>query len=275
MGRYTGVNDALFGVIQTGRNVPIEGISDMIGPTITTEPLRIQLGYEISLAKFLDTVQAQATDMIRFEHTGLQHIAKMSNECREACTFQNIMVIQPSDQKGSDFLGAQSIDVEDKGFLRFGMGLECVLQSQSIEITAGYDQRLISKAQMSRLLFQLRAVVQQLSEEPEMLIRDINIVSHEDMVEIAEMNEELPEDIHNLTHDVIHSMALQRSDSMAVNAWHVNFKYSELDQLSTKLAHHLKSLGIGPENVVPVCFEKSGWAAVSVLGVMKAGAAFT
>ncbi|KAK8091788.1 nonribosomal peptide synthase Pes1 [Apiospora hydei] len=275
LGRYTGANDALFGVIQTGRNVPIEGISDMIGPTITTVPLRIQLDNEVSVAKFLDTVQNQATDMIRFEHTGLQHIAKMSGECREACAFQNIMVIQPDNQLGSDFLGAQSIDVEDKGFLRFGMGLECVLQAQSIEITGGYDQRLISKAQMSRLLFQLRTAVQQLSEEPAMLVRDINIVSPEDMAEMADMNEELPEDIHDLTHDVIHSMALQCSDSMAVNAWDVDFKYSELDQLSTKLAHHLKTLGIGPENVVPLCFEKSGWAVVSVLGIMKAGAAFT
>ncbi|KAK8117793.1 Nonribosomal peptide synthetase [Apiospora kogelbergensis] len=275
LGRYTGANDALFGVIQTGRNVPIEGISDMIGPTITTVPLRIQLDNEISVSKFLDTVQTQATDMIRFEHTGLQHVAKMSSECREACAFQNIMVIQPDNQLGSDFLGAQSIDVEDKGFLRFGMGLECALQAQAIEITGGYDQRLISKAQMSRLLFQLRAAVQQLSEEPDMLVRDIDIVSPEDMAEMAEMNEDLPEDIHDLTHDVIHSMALQRSDSMAVNAWDVDFKYSELDQLSTKLAHHLKSLGIGPETVVPLCFEKSGWAVVSVLGIMKAGAAFT
>lgn len=247
----------------------------MIGPTITTVPLRIQLDNEISVSKFLDTVQTQATDMIRFEHTGLQHVAKMSSECREACAFQNIMVIQPDNQLGSDFLGAQSIDVEDKGFLRFGMGLECALQAQAIEITGGYDQRLISKAQMSRLLFQLRAAVQQLSEEPDMLVRDIDIVSPEDMAEMAEMNEDLPEDIHDLTHDVIHSMALQRSDSMAVNAWDVDFKYSELDQLSTKLAHHLKSLGIGPETVVPLCFEKSGWAVVSVLGIMKAGAAFT
>ncbi|KAK8007409.1 hypothetical protein PG989_001399 [Apiospora arundinis] len=275
LGRYTGANDALFGVIQTGRNVPIEGISDMIGPTITTVPLRIQLDNDVSVSKFLDTVQNQATDMIRFEHTGLQHIAKMSSECREACAFQNIMVIQPDNQLGSDFLGAQSIDVEDKGFLRFGMGLECALGAQFIEITGGYDQRLIPKAQMNRLLFQLRAAVQQLSEEPEMLVRDIDIVSPEDMAEMAEMNEELPEDIHDLTHDVIHSMALQRSDSMAVNAWDVDFKYSELDQLSTKLAHHLKSLGIGPETVVPLCFEKSGWAVVSVLGIMKAGAAFT
>ncbi|KAK8015924.1 Phenylalanine racemase (ATP-hydrolyzing) [Apiospora marii] len=275
LGRYTGANDALFGVIQTGRNVPIEGISDMIGPTITTVPLRIQLDSDVSVAKFLDVVQTQATEMIRFEHTGLQHIAKMSGECREACAFQNIMVIQPDTKLGSDFLGAQSIDVEDKGFLRFGMGLECVLQAQSIEITGGYDQRLISKAQMSRLLFQLRTAVQQLSEEPDMLVRDIDIVSPEDMAEMADMNEELPEDIHDLTHDVIHSMAMQRSDSMAVNAWDVDFKYSELDQLSTKLAHHLKTLGIGAETVVPLCFEKSGWAVVSVLGVMKSGAAFT
>ncbi|KAK6086190.1 non-ribosomal peptide synthetase protein [Seiridium cupressi] len=274
LGRYTGAGDALFGCIQAGRNVPIDGISDMIGPTITTVPLRIKLDGESTVTKFLQAVQDQSTDMIRYEHSGLQNIAKMSNECREACAFTNIMVIQPGNQPESDFVGAQRIEDQDKGFLRFGMGLECTLRSDSIEVTGGYDQRLVAEAQMRRLLHQLKAAIHQLNEEPEEIVSNIDIVSSEDMAEMAEMNANMPDDIHECTHDIIHRTALQRSDAMAVNAWDVDFKYFELDQLSTKLANHLRNLGVGPETIVPLCFEKSGWAIVAVLGVMKAGAAF-
>lgn len=283
LARYTGAPDALFGVVQTGRNVPIKGISDMIGPTITTVPLRVKVDTEMTLTAFLEAVQNQSTDMMRYEHTGLQNIAKISSECREACGFTNIMVIQPGQVSQGvsdlDLVGAKLIENQDKGFLRFGMGLECTLEEKSILLTGGYDQRLMSEAQMNRLLRQLKAAIvdinlQDETEDNKVLVKDVNLVGAEDVAEMAEMNQAVPDDIYECTHDVIHRMALQYGDAMAVNAWDVDFQYTELDQLSTKLAHHLQSLGVGPETIVPLCFEKSGWAVVAILGVMKAGAAF-
>ncbi len=60
----------------------------------------------------------------------------------------------------------------------------------------------------------------------------------------------------------------------AICAWDGELTYHELDELSTRLAHHLTKLGIQPENVVPLCFEKSTWMIVAMLGVLKAGGAF-
>ena len=50
--------------------------------------------------------------------------------------------------------------------------------------------------------------------------------------------------------------------------------YAELDALSSRLANYLSSRGIGPEVIVPVCFEKSMMTIVSSLAVLKAGGAF-
>jgi amino acid adenylation domain-containing protein len=280
LARYTGAPDALFGAVQTGRSVPIQGISDTIGPTITTVPLRIRVGGEMLLPQFLRAVQDQSTDMMRHEHMGLQNIAKISAECREACAFNNIMVIQPGQggQAGTelDLMGATRIEDQDKGFLRFGMGLECALETDSILVTGGYDRRLLSEAQMRRLLRQFEAAILDINskQEGDALVRDVNLVSADDIAEMAAMNRTTPDDIQECAHNVIHRVALARGGAMAVNAWDVDFQYIELDQLSTKLAHHLRSLGVGPETVVPLCFEKSGWAVVAVLGVLKAGAAF-
>lgn len=278
LARYTGAPDALFGAVQTGRTVPIQGISDMIGPTITTVPLRIRVDGEMPLAAFLKAVQDQGTDMMRHEHMGLQNVAKINAECREACAFTNIMVIQPGGQGESelDLMGATRIEDQDKGFLRFGMGLECTLEDGAISVTGGFDQRLLSEAQIRRLLRQFEAAILDIDSKHESgaLVRDVNLVSADDVSEMSKMNEVTPGDIDECTHDVIRRMAMERGGAMAVNAWDVDFQYFELDQLSTKLAHHLRSLGVGPETVVPLCFEKSGWAVVAVLGVIKAGGAF-
>jgi amino acid adenylation domain-containing protein len=50
--------------------------------------------------------------------------------------------------------------------------------------------------------------------------------------------------------------------------------YRDLNQRANRLAHHLQSLGVGPETFVAVCLERSVDMVVSLLGTLKAGAAF-
>ena len=46
------------------------------------------------------------------------------------------------------------------------------------------------------------------------------------------------------------------------------------DNITNRLAHHLRNLGVGPEVIVPHCFQKSGWAVITMVSVLKAGGAF-
>lgn len=274
LGRYTGSSEALFGVIQTGRHVPVDGISEMIGPTLTTVPLRVKLDTQSTMVDFLHAIQDQTTQMIKYEHTGLQNIARMGQECREACGFANIMVIQPGNQPDADFFAGHQVQGNDKGALAFGLGLECTLQKDCVQVNGAYDQRLIADSQMQRILNQFSATVQQINLETQASILDIDLFSPEDWEEMTEMNAAVPSDVLDVTHEVIHRMALDASNNVAVNAWDIDLAYWELDYLSSVLAHHLQSLGVGPETIVPLCFEKSGWAVVALLGVIKAGGAF-
>jgi len=238
----------------------------MVGPTITTVPLRVKLDNASTVASFLQAIQDQSTEMIKYEHAGLQNIARMGPECREACALSNIIAIQPGGQGETEFLGAQRIQDQDKAFLRFGLSLECVLQDGAVQVTGSYDQRLLADSQMQRILNQFKAAVQQINlEEEGKLVGDVDLFSAEDWDEIAEMNKDMPPDEYDCCHEVIHRKALDRSDAMAVNAWDVDLTYGELDHLSSRLAHHLRSLGVGPEVFVPLCFEKSGWAVVGRL----------
>jgi amino acid adenylation domain-containing protein len=213
--------------------------------------------------------------MIKHEQMGLQNIARISQECREACNFANIMVIQPGNQQlDAEFFGSYQVQNQDRGVLRFGMGLECTLQKDCIQLNGAYDQRLMAESQMQRILNQFAAAVQQINAETQASISDIELFSPEDWEEMTVMNAAVPPDVLEVTHEVIHRKALATPNNLAVNAWDVDLVYWELDSLSSALAHHLKSMGVGPETIVPLCFEKSGWAVVALLGVVKAGAAF-
>lgn len=62
--------------------------------------------------------------------------------------------------------------------------------------------------------------------------------------------------------------------ALAVHAWDGDLTYGELDALSHKLACHLVSMGVVSGSLVPLCFEKSLFAVVTVLAVLKAGGGF-
>ncbi|MEZ4729299.1 MAG: amino acid adenylation domain-containing protein [Caldilineaceae bacterium] len=54
----------------------------------------------------------------------------------------------------------------------------------------------------------------------------------------------------------------------------VTLSYSELNARANQLAHHLQSLGVGPEVLVGICVERSIEMVIGLLGILKAGGAY-
>ena len=50
--------------------------------------------------------------------------------------------------------------------------------------------------------------------------------------------------------------------------------YRELNQRANQLAHHLQTLGVGPEMLVGICVERSLEMVIGLLGILKAGGAY-
>ena len=50
--------------------------------------------------------------------------------------------------------------------------------------------------------------------------------------------------------------------------------YAELDAHANRLAHHLQSLGVGPETIVGLLVERSPEMVVGLMGILKAGGAY-
>ncbi|KAI0130480.1 hypothetical protein BJ170DRAFT_316129 [Xylariales sp. AK1849] len=91
---------------------------------------------------------------------------------------------------------------------------------------------------------------------------------------ILEWNRETPQPVNKLVHSLFVAQAHEHPSSTAISAWDGEMTYQDLDNLSTRLAGQLASLGAGPEVFIPVLFEKSKWAVVSLFAVLKSGSAF-
>lgn len=276
---YSSSEDVVFGEILTGRDAPLPGIVDMVGPTLATVPTRIQIDRKLTIAKFLTGIQKQIAETMPYQFAGLQHIKKLGSDAAVACDFQNLLVISHETEQSSDsFWNMLSAESTESSFYTYPLTISCGLIETGVDIDVHYDQNVVPTPQAKRLLFQFETFLTRLCSkvDSEEKIGQMELLSPQDLTMIQRWNAESLRFIDRCIHHVIQDNVRLQPEAQAVCSWDATFTYNQLDQLSTSLAHHLVGLGVGssPKTFVPICFEKSASTIVGMLGILKAGGAF-
>ncbi|NNC22540.1 AMP-binding protein, partial [Corallococcus exiguus] len=66
----------------------------------------------------------------------------------------------------------------------------------------------------------------------------------------------------------------QRPDAVAVECGEEKLTYRQLDEKANQLAHLLRSKGVGAEERVGLCLERSVELVVALVGIAKSGGAY-
>ncbi|MBC8152894.1 MAG: amino acid adenylation domain-containing protein, partial [Bacteroidetes bacterium] len=79
---------------------------------------------------------------------------------------------------------------------------------------------------------------------------------------------------HKTIVDVFAGQVQRRPDAVAARFEGEQLTYRELDERSTQLAHHLRTLGVTLGTLVPICIQRSLDMVAGILGILKAGGAY-
>ncbi|KAJ5350640.1 hypothetical protein N7541_008367 [Penicillium brevicompactum] len=277
VGKHSDSEDVVFGTVLIGRDTPVKGVTEVLGPTVATVPMRVRLDYARNADEYVKEVQAHATDVIAFEHMGLPNIRKIDEDTETACQFQNLLVIQPHNAQAHPLNWSQ-LDTHEVEAHPYGIIVECTLGSneQSLDIKANFDPQVISKVEVDNLAHHFQQAISSLnSDSTTQSLTDIELFSSHDNSNIAAWNMGSNSDYFDACiHEIFQQTVQQQPDAQAVCSWDGELSYRKLDELSTTMARHLNNLGVGPGACVPLCFEKSYWSVVATIAVLKAGAAF-
>ena len=118
------------------------------------------------------------------------------------------------------------------------------------------------------------AILRSATQSPDEAIARLPKIGLSDQKLLTLWNQTLPRREDGPIHQLIEAKASGNPESTAVCSWDGDLTYARLSELSSQLAHHLISLGVGPEIKVLVCMERSFWTPVALLAILKAGGAF-
>lgn len=97
-----------------------------------------------------------------------------------------------------------------------------------------------------------------LASEPDTPVDALSLVGRANLEQVQRWNESVSTaTVERCIHHVIADTASKIPDAEAVCSWDGSLTYRELQAASSALAARLVQLGVGPEVLVPLCFEKS------------------
>jgi amino acid adenylation domain-containing protein len=149
----------------------------------------------------------------------------------------------------------------------------CAFEGTSLSFSATFQEFQHDERSVKRLLQQICYVAGQLSQSST-LLRDLDLLSNVDAQNIRRWNPVPIPANRSCVHLAVHRHVANTPDASAVHSWDGQLTYKQLDDLSTNLAAYLVAAEAPRGSIIPLLFEKSKWAVVAMIAVLKSGHAF-
>jgi amino acid adenylation domain-containing protein len=158
----------------------------------------------------------------------------------------------------------------------FDLSLEVTDASPQLEGRLQYATALFEHATVARFADCWRRLLAGMVAEPArsvMVFTLLDEAHYQDLVHTRNARQ-LPFDEGLCIHQLFEAQVARQPDAVAGRFGDQALSYGALNAQANRLAHHLRSLGVGPDTRVGLCLERSLNMLVGVLAVLKAGAAY-
>ena len=275
LGRLTGRSDVVFGVTVAGRPPEIAGIERMVGLFINTLPLRLRLDPATSLLALLAQLQDAQSRLMAHQHLGLAEIQGLAGVGE---LFDTLLVFEnyPVDHSGlaAEIGGVRLTHVSGHDATHYPVTLG-VVPGERLRLRLDYRGDLFERASAEALGARLVRLLAAAVAAPGRAIGRLDILSAEERATILRGWNDTASAIAPATlPELFGAQAARTPDAVAVVFGDERLSYGELDARSSRLAHHLRALGVGPEVIVGLCVERSPEMVVGLLGILRAGGAY-
>ena len=145
-----------------------------------------------------------------------------------------------------------------------------------LELRAGYERGRFEEGAVRRLLGHLQTLLEAMPTAGERPLHELPLLGEGErrqvLVEWNQTAAAYPQGV--CVHELFEQQVARSPEAVAVVCGEQQWTYAELNARANRLAHHLRSLGVGPEVRVGICVERSLAMVAGLLGILKAGGAY-
>ncbi|WP_241392682.1 non-ribosomal peptide synthetase [Rippkaea orientalis] len=279
LSRYSGQDDISVGTPVANRSQDI--LNHLIGFFVNTLVMRTDLCGNPTLRQLLGVVKRTCLDAYNHQDLPFDKLVEVLNPQRDLSwnpLFQVMFVHQTATRSAVDVSGLswQHQGGAELETSNFDLLLIATERKTTIECTLQYNSDLFDAVTVERMAAHLKLLFERSIANVDRPLSEISLLSEAEQKQLLlEWNgvSEQPEVIRCI-HELIEERSQQNPESTAVCFQEQTLSYGELNRRSNQLARYLQRLGIGTENIVGCCFERSPLMLIALLGTLKAGGAF-
>ncbi|CAI6312177.1 unnamed protein product [Periconia digitata] len=278
---YTGENQAVFGYLASGRDAPIDGIEEAVGPFIAMLVCYVNFGRNLNttLPEFMKNIHESSAEAIAHQGTSLAEIQSTMSLPGNSLLFNSgvSFASRPSRQSQIDHghdLIFETIVEKDPTEFDLSLFVDIDEPEGKIEMHFDFLSPAFESEHVKNVAGSLSHILSELVRDPHQSLRGMLKPSRRDFASLLQWNGPLITPLEKCAHEIFVERATTHASREAIYSWDGVMTYKQLHDASTRLGLHLSRNGVGPEDLIPVCFEKSLWTIVAMLAILKAGAAF-
>ena len=276
--RYSGRRDILVGTPIANRNrAECEGL---IGFFVNTLVIRTQMDPRETFGSVVRKVRESSIGAYAHQDLPFEKLVDEMQPTRSLShnpIFQVMVVLQNAGRRGAEMKGLK-LGSAGSGSLssKFDILMGVVETGEGLSIGITYNSDLYECETVKRMCAHLRRVLEELISNEGRAISDLEMMTEEERHQvIVEWNDTKRRgDGCRSVVEMFEREAEKRSEAVAIRCGEVEVSYGELNRRANQVAHYLRRRGVGPEELVMICMERSVEMVVGMMGVMKAGGGY-
>lgn len=276
--RYRGEEESIIGINIDIRPINLERAETILGPFQNLVPLRVKISASSTVLELLNQIQQQRDQLAPYDYCSAVQIQEWSGLTKYRPFFDTAVSCEHfysnSELQFNEFseLKVEKIKSYSQSTLPLAFTL---VAGQPMSLRINYQQRYFDRSTVNQMLGHLEVLLAGMANLPNESVDRLPLLTPSELTQLQSWNDTRADYQEELcAQTLFERQAANRPDAIAAIYLDEQISYGELNRRANQLAHHLRSMGIGPEVMVGICMERSIEMLVAILGTLKAGGAY-
>ncbi|HEY2236961.1 MAG TPA: amino acid adenylation domain-containing protein [Candidatus Angelobacter sp.] len=277
LSRYSGEADVVVGSPIANRND--RRLEQMIGFFITVLAMRLQISGTMNFLELLRETRKTALEAYQHQDVPFERIVDEISPQRSLSRtplFQVLFAMQNAPWEAQRISGLQTERITGEDLrVRYDMEVHAWEDEGEIWLRWLYNCDLFDSWRIEQMSRHFIHVLEAAAAAPQKALGEIDLLTAEERLEILEgWNQTSADYPRTFVHQLIAEQAARTPERVVADYEGQQLTYGELNRRANQLSRYLVRLGAGPETRVAICMERSLEMLVTLLAVLKSGAAY-